>query len=77
MGAKGETSDPLEAARKGIQGFKLEADDVFERAGYPDTDVVRVRVVRDGDVIAVVDLNDDGTGKWLYTGVTACTFLEG
>ena len=65
QGAAGETTDPLEAARKAVEGFGLEPDDVFERAGYPDTDVARVRMVRDGEPIAIVDLIDDGTGKWL------------
>ncbi len=76
QGASGETTDPLEAARKGVEGFQLEPDDVFERAGYPDTDTVRVRAVRDGEPIAVVDLIDDGTGKWLVSQVTGCSSLE-
>ena len=76
QGASGETTDPLEAAEKAVEGFGLEPDDVFERAGYPDTDTVRVRMVRDGEPIAVVDLIDDGTGKWLVSMVTGCSSLE-
>jgi hypothetical protein len=76
QGASGETTDPIEAARKGIEGFRVEADDSFELAGYPDTDTVRVRMVRDGEPIAVVDLVDDGTGKWLVSMVTGCSTLE-
>lgn len=76
QGASGETTDPLEAARKGVAGYKLEPDDVFERAGYPDMDTVKVRIVRDGEPIAVVDLIDDGTGKWLVSMVTGCSSLE-
>lgn len=76
QGASGETSDPLEAAKKAVEGFGLEPDDVFERAGYPDTDTARVRMVRDGEPIAVVDLIDDGTGKWLESMVTGCSSLE-
>ena len=76
QGATGETSDPIEAARKGIEGYNLETDDVFERAGYPETDTVRVRAVRDGEPIAVVDLIDDGAGKWLVSQVTGCSSLE-
>lgn len=76
QGASGETSDPLEAAKKAVEGFGLEPDDVFERAGYPDTDTARVRMVRDGEPIAVVDLIDDGTGKWLVSMVTSCSSLE-
>jgi hypothetical protein len=76
VGARGETSDPLEAARKAVEGYGLEPDDVFERAGYPDAEVARVRLVRDGEPLAVVDLVDDGTGKWLETMVTGCSSLE-
>jgi hypothetical protein len=76
QGASGETTDPLEAAEKAVEGFGLEPDDVFERAGYPDTDTARVRMVRDGEPIAVVDLVDDGTGKWLVSMVTGCSSLE-
>jgi len=76
QGAKGETSDPLQAARKAVEGYGLEPDDVFERAGYPDTDVVKVRLVRAGEQLAVVDLIDDGTGKWLVSTVTGCSSLE-
>ena len=72
-GAKGETSDPIEAARKAVEGYRLEADDVFERAGYPDAETVRVRLVRNGENLAVIDLMDDGTGKWLVGMVTGCS----
>lgn len=76
VGARGETSDPLEAARRAVEGYGLEPDDVFERAGYPDAEVVRVRLVREGEPLAVVDLLDDGTGKWLVGGVNGCSSLE-
>ena len=76
QGASGETTDPIEAAKKAVEGFGLEPDDVFERAGYPDTDTTRVRMVRDGEPSAVVDLIDDGTGKWLVSMVTGCSSLE-
>jgi hypothetical protein len=76
QGATGETTDPLQAARKAVEGFGLEADDTFERAGYPETETARVRMVRDGEPIAVVDLIDDGNGKWLVSMVTGCSSLE-
>jgi len=76
QGATGETTDPLQAARKAVEGFQLEADDTFERAGYPETETARVRMLRDGEPIAVVDLIDDGTGKWLVSMVTGCSSLE-
>jgi hypothetical protein len=76
QGATGETTDPLQAARKAVEGFGLEADDTFERAGYPETETARVRMVRDGEPIAIVDLIDDGNGKWLVSMVTGCSTLE-
>ena len=66
----------LVAARKAVEGFGLEPDDVFERAGYPDTDTARVRMVRGSEPVAIVDLIDDGTGKWLVSMVTGCSSLE-
>ena len=57
VGARGETSDPLEAARKAVEGYGLEPDDVFERAGYPEAETARVRLVRGGELLAVVDLS--------------------
>ncbi len=77
VGARGETSDPLEAARKAVEGYGLEPDDVFERAGYPKAETARVRLVRGGELLAVVDLIDDGTGKWLVSMVNGCSSLEG
>jgi len=75
QGATGETTDPLQAAKKAVEGFQLEADDTFERAGYPETETARVRMLRDGEPIAIVDLIDDGTGKWLVSMVTGCSSL--
>lgn len=77
VGARGETSDPLEAARKAVEPYGLEPDDVFERAGYPEAETARVRLVRGGELLAVVDLIDDGTGKWLVSMVTGCSSLQG
>ena len=77
QGAQGETSDPLEAARKAVEGYGLEPDDVFEPAGYPEAEVPKVRLVRAGAPLAVVDLLDDGSGKWLVSTVTGCSSLEG
>jgi hypothetical protein len=77
VGARGKTSDPVEVARNALEGYGLEPDDVLERAGYPDAQVVRVRLVRDGEPLAIVDLLDDGTGKWLESMVTGCSSLAG
>jgi hypothetical protein len=77
QGAEGESTDPLEAARKAVESYGLEPDDVFEPAGYPEAEVPKVRLVRDGAPLAVVDLIDDGKGKWLVSTVTGCSSLEG
>jgi hypothetical protein len=76
QGAKGETSDPLEAARTAVEAYGLEPDDVFEPAGYPEAEVPKVRLVRDGAPLAVVDMFDDGEGKWLVGTVTGCSSLQ-
>lgn len=74
--AKGETGDPLEAARKALESYGLEPDDVFERAGYPEAEGTSVRMVRAGESLAVIFLVDDGDGKWLVGGVNGCSSLE-
>jgi hypothetical protein len=76
VGARGETSDPLEAARTAFESYKLEPDDVVEAAGYPDGEVAKVRLVRDDEPVAVAELFDDGAGKWLLGTLTACSSLE-
>ena len=75
-GAKGETSDPLAAARTAVEAYGLEPDDVFEPAGYPEAESPAVRLVRGGAPIAVVYLFRDGGGKWLAGTVTGCSSLQ-
>jgi hypothetical protein len=76
MGAEGESADPLEAARKGLEGYRVEPDDTFELAGYPEAESINVRLVRDGESLAVVHLVPDGAGKWLVDMVTGCSSLQ-
>lgn len=76
QGAKGETSDPIEAARAHLEDYDLRPGDVLERAGYPEAETQRVRLVREGETLAVVDLFDDGAGRWLVGGVNGCSTLE-
>ncbi|HXV56954.1 MAG TPA: hypothetical protein VD704_03725 [Gaiellaceae bacterium] len=76
QGAEGETSDPIEAARSALAGYGLRPDDVLERAGYPEAEALKVRLVREGETLAVADLFDDGAGKWLVGMVTGCSTLE-
>lgn len=74
--ARGETSDPVEAARTALEGYRLEPDDVLEPAGYPETELPKVRLVRDGEVLAVVQLVDDGAGMLLVSMLSGCSSLE-
>jgi hypothetical protein len=76
QGAKGETSDPVEAARSHLEGYDLRPGDVLEPAGYPEAETLRVRLVRAGETLAVVQLFDDGEGKWLVGGVEGCSILQ-
>ena len=76
QGAQGDTSDPLEAARKAVEGYGLEPDDVFEPVGYAEAEAPKVALVRDGAPLAVVYLIDDGSGKWLVSTVTGCSSLQ-
>jgi len=72
-GARGK-SDPLEAAREGFRSY-LEADDVVEPAGYSQAEMPMFRLVRGGDVLATVELLNDGAGGWLPSTVTGCSSL--
>lgn len=75
QGARG-AADPLKAARKALESY-LQPADVVEPAGYPDAEIRHYRLVRAGDVLAVVDLWDDGDGGWLADTLTGCGELEG
>lgn len=68
-GATGDP-DPVQSARDDLHG--LEPDDVVEAAGYPEAVTRQVRVVRDGEVIAVVEFFPDGQGGWLQMSGNAC-----
>lgn len=76
QGARGETSDPVAAAREALEGHGVEVDDVLEPAGYPAGAAAKVRLVRAGEVLAVVDLVDDGAGKWLPSQLSGCSSLQ-
>jgi hypothetical protein len=67
--------DPLEAARGGLEPY-MQAGDVVEQAGYPEAETPLYRLVRAGEVLAVVDLQDDGAGGWLPSSLTGCSSLE-
>jgi len=74
-GARGK-ADPLEAAREGLDSY-IRASDTIELAGYPDAkETLLYRLVRAGDVLAIVELEDDGVGGWLAGNVTGCSSLD-
>ncbi len=68
-GATGDP-DPVQSGRDHLHG--LEPGDVVEAAGYPEAETRQVRVVRDGEVIAVVEFFPDGQGGWLQVSGNAC-----
>jgi hypothetical protein len=62
--------DLVEVARQHLSG--LEFDDVVERVGYPSGDEPVVRVVRNGNVVALATFQDDAQGGWLVDTVVTC-----
>lgn len=66
--------DPIEVARDALLPI-LEADDEFERAGYPEAVPRTLRATRDGNVVAVVTLvPKDGVG-WTSDEASVCVSL--
>lgn len=66
--------DPVEVARQHLSG--LEFDDEVERVGYPDGDQSVVRVVRDGDVVAIATFRDDGQDTWRVDTLVTCVNVQ-
>jgi hypothetical protein len=71
-GAKGEQGDPVDIARRSMSGFLQQGDQV-RLAGYPKAASPVVAIVRDGSVVATVELLSDGQGGWLVSPRTQCT----
>jgi len=71
VGAAGVVGDPVDLARAHFTG--LRDTDIVERAGYPESTIPVVRVVRDGETIATVEYEPDGQGGWLQGTVRRCT----
>jgi hypothetical protein len=69
--APGLRGDPVEIARSHLRG--VHDGDVVERAGYPDTDNPKVRVVRDGEVLAVVTYEPALGGGWHMSMFDSCS----
>jgi hypothetical protein len=71
---EGAPGDPVDLAREDVGGGggDLHPNDVFERAGYPESRPVFVRMVRDDRIVAVATYAEDGRGGWIFRGVTYC-----
>ena len=71
-GARGPRGSLLDVARTEFRG--LEPGDVVEHAGYPQAAGNQlVRVVRHGEVVAVLEYTDDGHGGWLISVTRTCS----
>jgi hypothetical protein len=70
-GTNGFAGDPVQVARDHVSG--LEFDDLIERAGYPESLLPVIRVVRDGAIVGKVTLRDDGSGGWLEDSIQGCS----
>lgn len=69
-GTTGFAGDPVQVARDHVSG--LEFDDIVERAGYRESELPVIRIVRDGAVVGKVTLRDDGSGGWLDDTIEGC-----
>jgi hypothetical protein len=75
--AKGEPGTPADVARKTLAAnYGLLPSDTVERAGYPEEASVRVRMVRDGETVVVVELSPANGGGWLVGSVSGCAGFE-
>jgi hypothetical protein len=71
-GARGPRGSVVAVAGAELRG--LAPGDVVERAGYQQAAGDQlVRVVRGGQVVAVLQYSDDGHGGWLIGGIRACS----
>jgi hypothetical protein len=71
-GATGARGSLIDVAGKQLRGLK--PGDVLEHAGYPEAAGAQlVRVVRDGEVLAVLTFTDDGHGGWLISTMRSCS----
>jgi hypothetical protein len=75
--AKGEPGDPVDVARAALrENHGLQEADIVERAGYPDEGNVRVRMVRNGEVVVLLTLFAAPAGGWLVSGADGCAAFE-
>ena len=70
QGARGEGGDPIAIAQRQVLGRR--PSDIVEGAGYPATEQRKVRVTRDGAIIAIGTYQPDGRGGWLLGSIETC-----
>lgn len=63
--------DPEEVARGEVP--QIRPNDALERAGYPASTEVILRVVRDGRTVGAVSLSPAGEDRWFMTGYRFCS----
>jgi hypothetical protein len=68
-------ADPVAGARDAHEWIR--PDDVVELAGYPESETKLVRVVRDGEIVAVLESFRSGPDEWLETSGNACAGITG
>jgi hypothetical protein len=61
--------DPVESVR---DHEWVEPGDAVELAGYPESETRLVRVVREGEIVAVLEYTRSGPEEWLETSGNAC-----
>lgn len=69
-GERGEHGEPVAIARRHLRG--LRPGDSVEHAGYPATAERKVRVIREGAIVAVATYIPDGHGGWLIGSTDIC-----
>jgi len=77
---EGERGDPVDLAERDLprelgELGVIRRGDVVEPVGYPDVPG-RVRLVREGETLAVMAYRPDGSGGWHFGGVEYCEESE-
>ena len=77
---EGERGDPVDLVERDLPGYLgelgvIRRGDVVEPAGYEGAPG-RVRLVRDGEILAIIRYRPDGAGGWHLGGVEYCEESE-
>jgi hypothetical protein len=74
---RGRAGDPVDLARGDFEREigalgAIRRGDVLELAGYPEETTAHVRLVRDGEGVAIVSYRPDGEGGWHLGNIEYC-----